>query len=324
MTLSYVLPLRAPTPLADDAVAYLRSVAAVVDELLVVDGSGAEVFDANLLALGDVATVTRPDQLFRCANGKVAGVLTGVALARNDLVVIADDDVRYTSAALDAVIERLAGADAVVPQNVYAPLPWHARWDTGRILVHRAVADDMGGTVAIRRDALLRVGGYDGDVLFENLELLRTIRAGGGTVAFAPDVFVRRVPPTLRHFAGQRVRQAYDEFARPWLLAAWLTILPVAAARLRRRGRRGWVDVAVGAAATVALAEAGRRRGRGVTAFDRRAAWWAPVWVLERAICAWLAVASRLRGGVRYAGRRLPRAASSPRELRRQLAGASV
>jgi hypothetical protein len=316
LSATYVLPLRTPTPLDDDDLAYLRSIAGIVDEVVVVDGSDPAVVAEHRRALGDVACVTPPDPMFRCRNGKVAGVLTGVALARNDSVVIADDDVRYGAAELRAVIERLSGADLVAPQNVFDPLPWHARWDTGRVLVHRAIGHDMGGTVAVRRGTLIRAGGYDGDVLFENLELLRTIEARGGRIAFAPDVFVRRTPPTVRHFAGQRVRQAYDEFARPWLLALWLAIAPAIGVLVATRGRRAWVGLTAGAAATVAVAEVGRRRSGGGRAFARTAALWAPLWLLERAVCAWLAFGARVRGGVRYAGRRLPRAASSPRYLR--------
>ena len=321
---TYVLPLRTATPLRRDDIAYLRSLADIVDEVVVVDGSDPDVVGVHVRALAGVATVTTPDPLFRCRNGKVAGVQTGVALARNDVVVIADDDVRYGRPELRAVVERLSDADAAMPQNVFDPLPWHARWDTGRILIHRAIGHDMGGTVAIRREALLRVGGYHGDVLFENLELLRTIEAGGGRVAFAPDVFVRRVPPTVRHFAGQRVRQAYDEFARPRRLAAWLAIVPAVALHVRARGPRAWVGLAAAAAAAIGLAEAGRRRSGGADVFAPLAAAWAPVWLLERAVCAWLAVGARLRGGARYAGRRLPRAASSPRELRAALAEATA
>jgi hypothetical protein len=46
---------------------------------------------------------------------------------------------------------------------------------------------------------------------------------------------------------------------------------------------------------------------------------WAPLWVLERGVCSWLALAQRLRGGVSYRGQRLPIAAHSTRALRRRL-----
>ena len=44
----------------------------------------------------------------------------------------------------------------------------------------------------------------------------------------------------------------------------------------------------------------------------------APAWVAERSVCGWLALACRLRGGITYAGHRLPRAATPAAVLRRR------
>ncbi|MEX5258585.1 hypothetical protein RCG71_19955, partial [Kocuria sp. CPCC 205281] len=46
---------------------------------------------------------------------------------------------------------------------------------------------------------------------------------------------------------------------------------------------------------------------------------WAPLWVLERSVCVWAAVALRARGGVSYAGSRLRTAGHSRAVLRRRL-----
>lgn len=44
---------------------------------------------------------------------------------------------------------------------------------------------------------------------------------------------------------------------------------------------------------------------------------WAPLWVLERGVCVWLAVGGRLvQGGTGYHGRTIQVAAHSPRALR--------
>ncbi len=204
------------------------------------------------------------------------------------------------------MIARLDHADLVRPQNVFQPAPWHARWDTGRILLNRAFGDDYPGTLALRRGLLLSAGGYDGDVLFENLELIRTIRAVGGRELSAPDIVVPRRPPTARHFLGQRIRQAYDDFAQPGRLVAELLILPVAVALTTSRPRA----LPGLAAVVVAVAEAGRRRHGGRTVFPPTAALWAPLWMLERGVCVWAAVWMRLRGGVRYSDGRLKRAAT--------------
>ncbi|GAB3069540.1 glycosyltransferase family 2 protein [Micromonospora schwarzwaldensis] len=317
LPMAYVLPLRAADDRGlDELTGYLRELRRRVD-VVVVDGSPPELFARHADAWRGLVRHVPPDPALHGRNGKVLGVLTGVALARHEHVVIADDDVRYDLPALRAVHDLLDRVDLVRPQNHFAPLTWHAWWDTGRTLLARVFGGDWPGTLALRRSTFLAMGGYDPDVLFENLELVRTVRAYGGSTATPAWLYVRRLPPTAAHFLGQRVRQAYDETARPaWLLAA-LAVLPATAVALvaRRPGlllRAGLV--------TVAVAELGRRRAGGARVFPAHTTLAAPAWVLERGVCAWLAVGRRLRGGVPYAGSRLRTAAHSTRALRRRLA----
>jgi hypothetical protein len=319
LTAQYLVPLRASQPPAPEFVRYLRSISRLMP-VIVVDGSAPDVFAAAHRAL-PFALHIAPDPALRCANGKVHGVLTGLQHVGAPAVVIADDDVRYDAVALRRCVDALDDADLVWPQNHFDPLPWHAVWDTARTLLNRALGADFPGTLVVRTATLRRAGGYDGDVLFENLELIRTIRAVGGRCAHRPDLAVRRLPPTTRHFLGQRVRQAYDEFARPPRLAVQLAIVP-AVGFLAARQRTGWL--AGLAVAAVAAAEVGRRRAGGRERFPAAAAWCAPGWVLERGVCAWFAATLRLRGGVPYAGGRLVRAATPARRLRRRLASPRV
>lgn len=277
--------------------------------VLVVDGSPPGLFAQHAKAFPAAVRHSRPLPL-GCTNGKVEGVLTGVQLSRCEYLVIADDDVRYTRDSLERAVGLLAEADIVRPQNYFLdPRPWHARWDTTRTLINRAFGSDYPGTLAIRRSTLQAAGGYSGDVLFENLELLRTIRAAGGREIRADDLFVPRTCCSVRHFLGQRVRQAYDDFAQPGRLAVEAALLPLAL-RLRREPAR----LAMLAAASVMAAELGRRRAGGVRVFSADAALWAPLWVAERAVSVWLAAAGRrpLRGEAALDGRALP--APAPKE----------
>lgn len=131
----------------------------------------------------------------------------------------------------------------------------------------------------------------------------------------APDLLVPRTPPTQAQFFDQRVRQAYDEFARPWRLIGALAIVPLIVVG----GRRAAVGVAL---SSVAVAEVGRRSAGGQAVFGPAAAVWAPCWVAERAVTSWLALLSRTRrGGVRYRGTVLRKAATPMRELRKAYAG---
>src|SRR5207247_698766 len=120
--------------------------------------------------------------------------------------------------------------------------------------------------------------GYDGNVLFENLELVRTARAAGAVEVIPLDLYVRRLPPTGAHFGSQRVRQAYDEFARPYRLAAQLSLLPATAALLWLRHLRFVIALL---AAVIALAAYGRQRAGGARYFPLRTVLAAPLWLLE-------------------------------------------
>ena len=318
MTSTYLLPLRAAQP-ETELGSYLQQLLGVVDEVIVVDNSPQDVFAAHARCWPAAVRHLPVDPDVRFANGKVNGVVTGLRHARHDRVVIADDDVRYDGASLSRLLSLLDEADVVIPQNYFTALPWHARWDTARTLLNRAFSYDFPGTLAVRRSLLEATDGYDGDVLFENLELIRTVEAAGGRARSAPDLFVCRLPPTAAHFRGQRVRQAYDSLAQPPRLLAELALLPVTAA-LMRRTRMG---LPLMAAACVAVAEVGRRRNRGGHVFPPSTSLFAPLWVGERAVCIWLALGARVFfGGARYSGRRLRSAATSPRVLRRRHAAA--
>jgi hypothetical protein len=316
---SYLVPIRwADGEGREGLAAHLATLAALGAEVIVADGSEPEVFGANRAAFAPhVSAHVPPDPDLRCLNGKVAGVLTAVRLASREALVIADDDVRHDRETLARTIALLDDHDLVRPQNFFRPLPWHARWDTARTLLNRSFGRDYPGTLAVSRSLLERIGGYDGDVLFENLELIRTVAAAGGREAAPLDLYVPRLPPSTRHFLGQRVRQAYDDFALPARMALWLAIVPsLLLAAVRRRP----TPPLVAAAGAIGLAETGRRRAEGRAVFPASASLLAPLWLLERAVCAWLALAVRVRrGGVAYAGSRIRVAAN--RRLRQSVPG---
>jgi hypothetical protein len=102
---------------------------------------------------------------------------------------------REISGWLDVTV--VDGSDAAAYAR-FQPLPWHARWDTARSLVNRTFGADHPGTYVLRRSTFCRMGGYDGDVLFKNLEMSRTIRAAGGREVSARSIFVVPRPPTAR------------------------------------------------------------------------------------------------------------------------------
>lgn len=310
----YVLPLRWAQEVSRHESGalgdYLAWLSSQVD-VTVVDGSPPEVFARHHQLWGSDVRHLRPDP-WPGRNGKVGGVVTGIRASRHEAVIIADDDVRYGAGQLDAVVSALQGSDLVRPQSVFTKACWHTRWDTGRSLVNRAFGHDYPGTHAVRRSTFLAMGGYDGDVLFENLELARTVASKGGTVRDLPGTFVERLPPTTSQFWSQRVRQAYDSLAQPGRLVAELCLLPglLLTMRLAPRSLGGW------ALAAVLMAEVGRRKEGGTRVYPAWSSLWVLPWVIERSLCIWLALAARFRGGARYSGARISRAATPARALR--------
>jgi len=320
---AYVLPLRwrEPGPI-EELAAYLRSLEGELQEVLVIDGSPSPLYESHARALEGVARHLRPHPDLDFPMGKVNGVITGVRECSQERVVIADDDVRYDGPTLGRTLSLLSGADLVRPQNYFAELPWHARWDSARSLLNRVFSGDptfpvgdFPGTLAVRRSTFLRSGAYDGRALFENLELMRTIRAAGGTVLSPLDLYVARTPPSASHFLSQRVRQAYDDFAIPIRMSFFLASGPLAIRLLLKGKARALL---LGAGAGIGLAELGRRRAEGAKQFPLSASLLAPAWLAERSVCAWLAVGAKLRGGVPYGGGRLSHSATSLRRLRRR------
>jgi hypothetical protein len=319
LDLSYVVPVRwRDGSQREEFARYLAWLAPRCAEVIVVDGSSPPIFEENAAAWGETVRHVPPAVGESWLMGKVSGVRTGVRLASRERVVLADDDVRYDLAALRRTAELLGGHDLVRPQNYFDRLPWHARWDTARTLLNRSAGSDYPGTLAVRRSRALAMGLYDGDVLFENLELIRTLRAHGGRTISPLDLYVARVPPSAAHFWGQRTRQAYDDFALPARMALWLAVVPLL---LLAAARRRPMLAAAPTALAIAAAERGRRRAGGTAVFPASSSLLAPVWVVERGICAWLAVLQRLRfGGVRYGDSVIPLAAHSERQLRRRFA----
>jgi hypothetical protein len=309
MEITYVLPLKSREPIEPETARYMSWLGRRLDQVIVVDGSDPGIYETTKECLrGTGVQHVRPLEGFAFTNGKVGGVHTGLALARNEHVIVADDDIRYETESLTQVDRRLAQADLVWPQCYFEPRPWHARWDTARSLMNRAVHHDYPGTVGVRSTAFVEVGGYEGDVLFENLQLLRAFRRAGRTVDIASDLYVRRKPPGVSVFLSQRVRQAYDSLASPARFAAELAILPLTVGGcLTKR----WGPLIAGATSAVVAAEVGRRRFGGRSVYRATDPLWTPMWLIERGLCSWIALGNRvLRGGIRYSDAKIRDAAT--------------
>ena len=139
MALSYVLPVRMSE--GEDGAAeltgYLARLTRWCNEVIVVDGSPPTVFSRHARVWDGLARHVAPDPAHTSLNGKVQGVLTGVDLASNERVIIADwrwwreDDLAATTERLEpAELAELLGkfvrsgvGDSPVRLTSYVPVP---------------------------------------------------------------------------------------------------------------------------------------------------------------------------------------------------------
>lgn len=270
---------------------YFRLVAAADCEALVVDGSPPGVFSAHQEIWCGVCVHAPVDPQHKYLNGKVNGIHTGIAIAAHERIILADDDIRYTQDDVRRMIGLLADYEMVRPQNYLRPLPFWARTEAARMLINRAWIreGDYPGTLGVRRSAMLRYGHYDGDVLFDNEEIVRHFRAHEASIACARDFFILKHPPTFRKWLEQRPRQAYEDFVMR-AKTLFFTLLPLGCLLIWLVAGWRWLLVFVTMVACGAVIVASRGLGDGATRF--LPTWlclYAPLWVAERAFSTYWA-----------------------------------
>ncbi|HSP45705.1 MAG TPA: hypothetical protein VLO30_06905 [Chthoniobacterales bacterium] len=287
-TCTYLLPIRrAAFSEAETAelTEYFGTLKNTGCDILVVDGSAAPVFKKHADSWGGLVRHQPVDRSFGYLNDKVNGIHTGVGLATTGKIILADDDIRYTPAEIDRVCELLENFEVVRPQNFLSPLPWWARMEAARMLINRATlcTADYPGTCAFRRDTMLRVGHYDGDVLFDNEEIIRHFARARATVSYATNLFVQKRPPTFRKWIEQRPRQAYEDFGLRANTALFLT-RPILAGGLGYAF--GWkcfiFYLVCTAGISIGIASSGHLRGTAAKYFPWLVCAFAPLWIFER------------------------------------------
>lgn len=304
---TYICPVRFSS--LDEAVAtefsqYWQFLEEQGCEVLVVDGSPPEVFRVH----AEMWTASRHievDKEFTFLNGKVNGVMTGVREASHEKIILADDDIRYTTADIDRMVEGLEEYDLVRPQNYFQPLPWWAKIDAARALINRALLPegDYPGTFGFRKSVFQEAGPFDGDVLFDNEELVKHLVNHSANIRYANDFFILRRPPTMEKWFEQRPRQAYEDFVMKEKTGFFLMLLPIhlLLGLLGKRSALRQLFFMI-AGISIGLALHGRK-GEAHRYFPVQAAFFAPLWVLERAISVYIALYWRYaRDGYPFGG----------------------
>ena len=300
---TYLLPIRRLQSNYDEMVrfadyfALLRSAGC---EVLVVDGSSATVFKEHHEAWASHARHVSPDPKYTYLNGKVNGVHTGVDLASCESIILADDDIRYSEADIERMCGLLKACDMVRPQNFLSPLPFWARLEAARILINRGTlrAGDYPGTCAFRRSTILRLGPYDGDVLFDNEEIVRHFAIKGADINYALDFFILKRPSTFAKWLEQRPRQAYEDFVMLAKTVAFLALAPLALALpFLFNYQAAILFVAAISLPAILLSGRGLLRDHAHRFFPLSSPLFAPLWVAERSLSVYWALYWRVRYG---------------------------
>jgi hypothetical protein len=300
---TYILPIRrvrANRQEIDELAQYFGKLTQENCEVIVVDGSSAEIFAEHNRAWRKLCRHVTVDRQYTYLNGKVNGVHTGVDLASCESIILADDDIRYTAEDIGRACELLERHDMVRPQNYLAPLPWWGRMEAARMLINRGVlrTGDYPGTCAFRRSVCLRFGHYDGDVLFDNEEIVRHFVVNAANVCYALDFFILKRPPTLRKWLEQRPRQAYEDFDMRFKTVLFMSLLPAAIAL----GLLSGIPAALAFLFVVSicaglLAGCGLMRDQAYNFLPVHVILYAPLWVLERSLSVYWALYWRVAHG---------------------------
>src|SRR3954470_20085305 len=107
---TYLLPIRRATfgsAEATQLAEYFRELSEAGCEVLVVDGSPAEVFAEHEHAWRSLCRHAKVDRSFGFLNDKVNGIHTGVRLAATEKIILADDDIRYAAAEIVRICDLL-------------------------------------------------------------------------------------------------------------------------------------------------------------------------------------------------------------------------
>jgi glycosyltransferase involved in cell wall biosynthesis len=252
----------------DGFVASIASQTRPPDEVIIVDGGSTDGTVETLRLAEAVTLVEEPGA--NIARGRNLAI----AAATHDVIAVSDADCVLEATWLERILEPL-GSGADVAMGFYEPIV-HGLWDACIASVNLPLdAGDVdparfmpsARSLAFRRDAIERVGGYpEWLAIGEDMWVNHRWRELGLDLRFAPDAIVRwRLRPTLAATWTQYARYARGDAragmhpARHALRYATYGGLLVAAA-----SRRTWPKIVTAAAASAYARDPVRRAWRRI------------------------------------------------------------
>jgi ceramide glucosyltransferase len=194
-------------------------------------------------------------------NAKVYSLDRMLQEAQHDLVVMSDSDIRVTPEMLQTLAAEFADPETALATCPYRAVPGSSVWSTleaiglnteflGGVLVARLV-DGMkfaiGPTIAARRKALERIGGFDRlkDYLAEDFVMGKMVAESGAGVILSSYVIEHRIG-SQAFGANVRHRLRWNRStrrSRPWGYVGQVFTNPLPLALLLCAVRPGWWQV---------------------------------------------------------------------------------
>ncbi|HVS29954.1 MAG TPA: hypothetical protein VMS98_00730 [Thermoanaerobaculia bacterium] len=293
---SYAVAIDAGESPADVAVlaAYLSTVGLAGCDVLIVDGSPPEQFEANGRVLRWVGRHVPAQPRHRRAGGQVDLVRAAVDLAACEKVIVAGSDTRCTADDITMLCALLEKHEVVEPDEYVSPTSWWSGIDAGRILLHRGIEQpgQVLSTFALRCSAyrpLLEYEERSGD------PEARRFLSQGTDLYGARGLFIRREPPQLDRWWRRRALEAAADFVLPLKTAFFAMLLPL----VLLAALVGGVEAAAGCAGIIGFASvllAAKGRAGAGKFFPLHTCLFAPLWVAERSVSVYWALIDRWRG----------------------------
>lgn len=292
--MTYICPLRAQVINNDtiqEQAEYWNFLFSQGCEVIVIDGSPPEVFHEHKRQWKNVR-LEKVDNSFGYLNGKVNAIWTALPMASCEKIILADDDIIYKVEDLERMFQELGEFEVVRPQNYFHPQELWTRIDSARILWNRSAfkEGDFPGTLGFQKQVLLRAGHYDGDVLFDNEELVKHFQNKKARISFALDFFIERRPPGLKKWLEQRPRQAYEDFImrkRTWF---FFSLVP-AFVLLKIMDKRRLLFAGFTAVTLFSILKALKGRKKNADKyFPIGIVLFSPLWVIERSLSIYVAL----------------------------------
>ena len=273
--------------------AHLSTLSVAGCEVIVVDDTPS--FDRNRRLFRWVGRHVAALPRHRSLRGTVDPLRAALDLGSCEKIVVGNARVRHDAATIAAICSLLDVHEVVEPQDYCDPLPWWGGIDAGRMLVHRGIEPlpDHGATFGFRRSAAR--GLHRLDALDDGGDAVRRLQSQGAAVHSGGWLFVRCEPPTVTAWLRERARHADDDFALPLKTAFFFALLPIAVL-LVAFGGASLAGGYAGALVIGSLALALRGRLGAAEVFPLRAAFFAPLWIVERSVSVYWALLRKLSG----------------------------